>query len=141
MVRFMTGDMVNGIAESYECPCGRTLSRFKGFQGRVGDIIKVKGVCVSVAGIENVIRGIDGCSDNYEYHAVDDGERDKVVVQVEPANGLGEAAWPSLRTKVEKALREAFMINMDVEVLQPGTIPLYELKAKRFHDLRSLPAK
>jgi phenylacetate-CoA ligase len=141
MVRFMTGDMVNGIDEGYECPCGRTLSRFKGFQGRVGDIIKVKGVCVSVAGIENVIRGVDGCSDNYEYQAVKDGERDRILVHVEPANGLGRDGWQPLRTRVERALREAFMINMDVEILQPGTLPAYELKAKRFHDLRALPAK
>jgi phenylacetate-CoA ligase len=137
MIRFLTGDMVNGIDENYECPCGRTLSRFKGFQGRMGDIIKVKGVCVSVAGIENVIRGIDGCSDNYEYQAVKDGEKDKIIVQVEPAKGLRQARWPSLRTKVERTLREAFMINMEVDVLHPGTLPIYELKARRFRDLRS----
>jgi phenylacetate-CoA ligase len=141
MIRFMTGDMVNGIDEGYVCQCGRTLSRFKGFQGRVGDIIKIKGVCVSVAGIENVIRGIDGCSDSYEYQAVKDGEKDKIVVKVEPAEGIEQSGWSLLRTKVEKILREAFMINIGVEILEPGTLPVYELKARRFRDLRYLPVK
>ena len=33
-------------------------------------------------------------------------------------------------------LQLSFMVNMDVELLAPGTLPVYELKAKRFRDNR-----
>lgn len=83
-IRFETGDLVKGIEAGATCACGRTLSVMKGFMGRVGDIIKIRGVCVSVAGIENVIRGISECSDSYEYIATKtEGGMDRITVRVE----------------------------------------------------------
>ncbi|TEB12405.1 phenylacetate--CoA ligase family protein [Pelotomaculum propionicicum] len=136
-IRFETGDIVGGIDEGFSCGCGRTLSKFKGFKGRVGDIIKIRGVCVSVAGIENVLRGIKECSDNYEYMALNNGTgMDKIKVRIEPQQNVDAALWDNVRKKVAEELQLSFMVNMDVEVVPPGTLPVYELKAKRFHDLR-----
>ncbi len=136
VIRFETGDIVAGIDSETKCACGRTLSRLKGYTGRVGDIIKVKGVCVSVTGIENVLRGLDCCSDNYEYMALRDGEKDKIIVRLEPNKDADPGLWDSIRRQVAEELRGAFMINMDVEVVAPGTLPVFDLKAKRFRDLR-----
>ena len=137
IIRFDTGDIIEGIDHSYVCECGRTLSRLLGFRGRVGDIIKMKGVCVSVTGIENVLRGIDECSDKYEYVAVeDDKHRDDIIVRLEPALGIEPDRYDFVRNKVANKLHEAFMINMSVEVLPPGTLPDFDMKAKRFRDLR-----
>lgn len=139
LIRYETGDIVGGIEENAPCKCGRTLSTFKGFKGRVGDIIKVRGVSVSTAGIENVIRGIGECSDNYEYVAVKDANgMDKVRVRIEPKNGNGNGHLSNddLAKKAAEALRLAFLIHIDVEVLPPGTLPDYDFKAKRFRDLR-----
>ncbi len=136
-IRFETGDIVRGIDAGTTCACGRTLSVMKGFMGRVGDIIKVRGVCVSVAGIENVIRGIPECSDNYEYIASKNSNgMDKVTVRVEPQINIDSGLWDYVRKKVAQELQLSFMINMDVEVVPPGTLPVYELKAKRFRDIR-----
>lgn len=137
LIRFGTGDIVNGIEEDALCACGRTLSKFKGFKGRIGDIIKIRGVSVSVAGIENIIRGIEECSDNYEYVAsTDKTGMDKIKVRVEPNGKLENHLWEDLRKKVAEALHLAFMINIAVEIVPPGTLPVFELKAKRFRDLR-----
>lgn len=136
-IRFETGDIVSGIETDTKCSCGRTLGKFKGFQGRVGDIIKVRGVCVSVAGIENVIRGIKEVSDNYEYLATKDGRgMDQIKVRIEPQRNIEAGQWDKIRKKVAESLHESFMISMDVEVVPPGTLPVFELKAKRFRDLR-----
>lgn len=136
-IRFETGDIVNGIETGTTCGCGRKLSIFKGVKGRVGDIIKVRGVCVSVAGIENVIRGIEECSDNYEYTASKNATgMDKITVQVEPQKNIETGQWDTLRKKVADTLQLAFMVSMDVEIVPPGTLPVYELKAKRFRDHR-----
>lgn len=138
VIRFETGDIVNGIdVLDTPCACGRTLSKFKGVKGRVGDIIKVRGVCVSVSGIENVLRGIPVCSDNYEYMALKaENGMDKIKVRIEPQKDIEASQWEDVRKKVAESLHLAFMINMDVEVVPPGTLPVYKLKAKRFHDLR-----
>jgi phenylacetate-CoA ligase len=138
VIRFETGDIVGGIDSDTHCKCGRTLSKFKGFTGRTGDIIKVKGVCISVTGIENVLRGIESCSDNYEYMALKDGEKDKILVRIEPQPHINPSQWESLCKRVAESLRVAFMINMDVEIVPPGTLPIFDLKAKRFKDLRNV---
>ena len=136
VIRFETGDIVNGIETGLVCKCGRTLSQFKGYQGRMGDIIKIKGVCVSITGIENVIRGIKECSDQYEYMALKDGEKDKILVQLELKDDVDPSKWEDIGQKVAETLRETFMINMNVKIVPPGTLPLYDLKAKRFRDYR-----
>jgi phenylacetate-CoA ligase len=137
MIRYKTGDCIRGIDEDYHCACGRTLSRFKGYIGRVDDVIKVKGVSVSVTGVENVLRGIDGCSDSYEYVAVRDGEKDKIIVRLEPAKNIDPLNWGDLRSQVSETLKRSFMISMDVEILPPGTLPVFALKSKRFKDCRN----
>ncbi len=136
-IRFETGDLVKGIEAGATCACGRTLSVMKGFMGRVGDIIKIRGVCVSVAGIENVIRGISECSDSYEYIATKtEGGMDRITVRVEPKHDVDPGLWDELRKKIAQKLQLSFMISMEVELLTPGTLPVYELKAKRFRDNR-----
>ncbi len=136
-IRYETGDLVRGIDAGTTCACGRTLSVMKGFMGRVGDVIKVRGVCVSVAGIENVLRGIQECSHNYEYVASkNDNGMDRITVRIEPKANVDPGLYECVRKKVAQELQLSFMINMDVEVVSPGTLPEYELKAKRFRDLR-----
>jgi phenylacetate-CoA ligase len=107
MIRYQTGDLIRGIDEGGHCACGRTLSRLKGYIGRVDDVIKVKGVSVSVSGIENVLRGIDSCSDNYEYMAVRDGEKDKILVRLEPAKNIDPSLWGDIRHHVAETLQSS----------------------------------
>lgn len=136
-IRYETGDLVRGIDAGTTCACGRTLSVMKGFMGRMGDVIKVRGVCVSVAGIENVLRGIQECSHNYEYVASkNENGMDRITVRIEPKANVDPGLYGCVRKKVAQELQLSFMINMDVEVVAPGTLPEYELKAKRFRDLR-----
>jgi phenylacetate-CoA ligase len=139
VVRFVTGDLVKGIEHNMHCPCGRTLSHFKGFIGRTGDVIKIRGAGVSVAGIENVIRSIPECSNNYEYQAATNEKTgmDQLIVRVEPRDDLAVSEWEAVYKKVKDALYLAFMITMDVEIVPPKTLPVFEYKAKRFHDLRN----
>jgi phenylacetate-coenzyme A ligase PaaK-like adenylate-forming protein len=45
-------------------------------------------------------------------------------------------AWPTLKEKVALDLKNHFFINIAVELVEPGKLPTYELKAKRFFDHR-----
>jgi phenylacetate-CoA ligase len=142
VIRFETGDLVRGIERGVSCPCGRTLSHLKGFIGRTGDVIKIRGAAVSVTGVENVIRSIPECSNNYEYKAATNEKTgmDQIIVYVEPREDVEESAWENVHRKVKDALYVAFMVSMDVEVVPPRTLSVFDYKAKRFHDLRKANA-
>lgn len=137
LLRFPTGDLVGGIEPS-QCACGRTLSSFKGFMGRTGDVVKVRGVTVSVAGVENIIRSFATASDQYEIVATtsDRTGMDEVMIQVEPAAGIDPSGRAQLKADIEDAMKTRMFISMHVDVVDPGTLPIYELKARRFRDLR-----
>jgi phenylacetate-CoA ligase len=44
---------------------------------------------------------------------------------------------PELRERVSKVVRERIGLRPDVELVAPGTLPRFELKAKRFFKLKS----
>lgn len=136
LLRFPTGDRVAGFVTA-GCPCGRTLQIFKGFLGRVDDVVKIRGVSVAPAGIENIVRSHPLASDSYqiEFHTDADG-MDKVTISVEPTDGLPEDAWLRLQLDLASRLHAGLMVHMDVVVLAPGSLPIFELKAKRVVDRR-----
>jgi phenylacetate-coenzyme A ligase PaaK-like adenylate-forming protein len=68
--------------------------------------------------------------------ALKDGEKDKILVRLEPKKDVDPSCWGDIGKKVSEELRGSFMINMNVEIVPPGTLPVFDLKAKRFRDLR-----
>jgi phenylacetate-coenzyme A ligase PaaK-like adenylate-forming protein len=61
---------------------------------------------------------------------------DQLVVNVEPREDIVSSEWASIQKKVKDALYLHFMLNMDVIVVPPKSLPITDFKAKRFHDLR-----
>jgi phenylacetate-CoA ligase len=92
-VRFDSKDLIEWAAEP--CPCGRTFRLVKGgVVGRSDDITKVKGVLLAPSAIEEVVRGIDGLSDEFEVIVDKVGDIDRIALKVEilgdvRANGPG----------------------------------------------------
>jgi phenylacetate-CoA ligase len=103
--------------------------------GRADDITKVKGVLLAPSAIEEVVRGIDGLSDEYEVVVDKKGDVDKISLKVEL---LPERA--NQRDKIEAQLVDQLRLKTnlryDLEFKEYGTLPRYEVKAKRFKDLR-----
>lgn len=60
LIRFPTGDLVHGL-ERISCACGRPLLHFKGFAGRIDDVVKIRGVSVVPSAIEHIVRSHAGC--------------------------------------------------------------------------------
>jgi phenylacetate-coenzyme A ligase PaaK-like adenylate-forming protein len=52
----------------------------------------------------------------------------ELSLEIETAGGAGEDPARAL----VHALRERFHLRVDVRVVEPGSLPRYELKAKRF---------
>ena len=133
-VRFDTKDIIEW--EETVCPCGRTFRLIKGgVIGRADDITKVKGVLLAPAAIEEVVRGIDDLGDEYEVIVDKLGDLDRIKLKVE----IKPEATDRLKT-VESELKDQLRLKTNlsyrVEFYDLGKLPRYEVKARRFKDLR-----
>ncbi|MFG1478324.1 AMP-binding protein [Xanthobacter sp. V4C-4] len=140
LVRFPTGDLVAGF-ETVSCGCGRGFRHFKGFIGRIDDVAKIRGVSVAQSGIEHAIRSHPGTSDDYDIEFWSDADGlDQVRIRVEPRAPQEAEGARALARALEEQLHRTLFVTMKVEVVPPGTLPRFDLKAKRIRDNRRRPA-
>jgi phenylacetate-CoA ligase len=128
LVRYRTGDIVVRTLEP--CPCGRTLARIDGgILARVDDMVTVRGVNVYPSAIEAVVRGF---AEIAEYRATvgSAGALSELSLEIELMRGIDGAS--GIATRVATALREALGLTVPLRVVEPGALPRFELKARRF---------
>jgi phenylacetate-CoA ligase len=133
-IRFDSKDVIEWAAEP--CPCGRTFRLIRGgVLGRADDITKVKGVLLAPASIEEVVRGIDGLGDEYEVVVDKLGDVDRIKLKVELMPGAEERA-KEIEVRLKDQLRLKTNLGYRIEFYDYGRLPRYEVKARRFKDLR-----
>jgi phenylacetate-CoA ligase len=136
LVRFPTGDLVGGF-ETQVCGCGRTLKHFKGFMGRIDDVAKIRGVSVAQSAIEHAIRSHSAASDHYDIEYLTDSYGlDQVKVRVELREPLFAEARDKFILELRDILKSQMLITIEVEVVEEGALPRFELKSKRVRDNR-----
>jgi phenylacetate-CoA ligase len=128
VIRYRTGDLVE---PSYErCPCGRSSMLLRGgVLGRVDDMIIVRGVNVFPSAIENVMREFSEIEE-FRVDAVQMEALLQLRLTLEPRPECASAA--GLADKVTRRFRESIGLKPQVELVAPGTLPRFELKARRF---------
>lgn len=131
VIRYRTGDLVQ---PSYRpCACGRPFMLLEGgVLGRVDDMIIVRGVNIFPSAIENIMREFA----EIEEFRVEIFQREalpELKLILEP--GAGCAPAEALKEKVVNRVREAIGLRPQVEVVSPGALPRFELKAKRYFKL------
>jgi phenylacetate-CoA ligase len=128
LIRYRTADVV--VRRSTPCVCGRTLARLEGgILGRTDDMVTIRGVNVYPPAIEAVVRDVD---DVVEFRATvaRQGAMRTLSLEVELAP---DAASPSAVAKrIVCGLRDALNLAVPVNVVSPGTLPRFEMKARRF---------
>lgn len=133
-VRFDAKDVIEWAADS--CPCGRTFRLIRGgVLGRTDDITKVKGVLLSPAAIEEVVRGAEGLGDEYEVIVDRLGDLDRIKLKVEIMPGA-ENQVKEIEAHLKDQLRLKTNLAYRLEFYDYGRLPRYEVKARRFKDLR-----
>jgi phenylacetate-CoA ligase len=135
-VRFDSKDVIEWAAEP--CGCGRTARLIKGgVVGRADDITKVKGVLLAPSAIEEVVRSVDGLGDEYEVIVDKDGDAERIQLKVEVLDDEPDPDQCRLiETELADQLRLKTNLRYDIEICGCETLPRYEVKAKRFKDLR-----
>jgi phenylacetate-CoA ligase len=128
VIRYRTGDIV--VRRSEPCRCGRTWARLEGgILGRADDMINIRGVNVYPVGIESVVRGLP---EVVEFRSVvtRQGSMRSLRLEIEVAPELVDNS--AVASKVAYHLREALGLSVNVQVVEPGALPRFEMKANRF---------
>jgi phenylacetate-CoA ligase len=127
VVRYRTGDLVKLNLEP--CNCGRTFARFQGgILGRADDMVVVRGVNVFPSAIENLIRQFDPV-DEYQVRVVPHREMYELEIRLELAQ---EADLNATQSAIENTISESLGLRPAISVVPHGSLPRFELKAKRF---------
>jgi phenylacetate-CoA ligase len=103
--------------------------------GRADDITKVKGVLLSPSAIEEVVRSIQGLGNEFEAVVTKKGDLDDIALKIEILPDE-ERNREAILVQLKDQLRLKTNLGYNIEVHPYGSLPRYEIKAKRFKDLR-----
>lgn len=128
LVRYRTGDLVKPRFRS-ACACGRSdLALEGGILGRSDDMVVVRGVNVYPSAVEDIVRAF---RDVAEYRVQLDCRQamTEMALEVEVADSAGSS---SLQRQLEQSFQNALNLRVPVQVLPPGSLPRFEMKAQRW---------
>lgn len=129
LLRYRTGDIVQRAA-SEPCACGRyELALEGGILGRTDDMVVVRGVNLYPSAVEAVLRRFADVGE-YRVTLKTVNALLEAVVELEAQEGCPEPE--GLRSAVESALRATFNLRIPVVLVGAGTLPRFELKARRW---------
>jgi phenylacetate-CoA ligase len=125
LLRYRTGDLVRCAAHT-PCECGsHEMALEGGILGRTDDMVVVRGVNLYPAAVEHVVRSCGVGEFRVVIttaHALPD-----MALHIEP-----DQEDAAVAPRVESALANAFGLRIPVYAVPAGTLPRFELKAKRW---------
>ncbi|MGQ0612690.1 MAG: phenylacetate--CoA ligase family protein [Planctomycetaceae bacterium] len=136
LLRYRTGDLVKKVPHT-ECTCGRTFDLYEGgILGRTDDMKLIRGTNVYPRAVEAIVREFDAIDEFQIVVWRKDDVQDEITVKVEvkPDRGAGADALLAKLAKDLAAAHEGLRFN--VEPAAYGSLPRFELKAKRLKDER-----
>ncbi|MCI9576085.1 MAG: phenylacetate--CoA ligase [Clostridiales bacterium] len=122
------------------CSCGRTTIRMTKPRGRSDDMLIIRGVNVFPSQVEHVLLEL-GMDPNYQILVNRKNNLDDMEVQVEMGEQMFSDTVKNLEAvekKMESALQSTLNIHARVRLVEPGSLPRSEGKAKRVIDQRGL---
>ena len=137
IMRYRTRDLTSLMTEP--CKCGRHHRRLARMVGRSDDMLIIRGVNVFPSQIEEVLMRHKWLGGNYLITLTTKGSLDQMTIQVELAKNAFDGSVETLRNlRVElgKQLKEQIGFTTQLELVEPGSLPASEGKAKRVIDKR-----
>ncbi|MCK6623791.1 MAG: phenylacetate--CoA ligase family protein [Anaerolineae bacterium] len=128
VIRYHTGDAV--IFNEARCECGRTFLRLEGgVLGRVDDMVTIRGVNIFPSAIENLVR-IHSVVDEFQVKATRRGELDELCIEIELVEDVNSE---TVSAAIAQSISSTLGLRPLITTVPRGTLPRFELKAKRFH--------
>ena len=137
ILRYRTKDLTSIIPG--KCPCGRTGRRINRITGRTDDMMIINGVNVFPSQIEEVIMKMPEMGNNYRILLRKKGTLDQLIIQTEVNEGIfsdDTRKMNALISRLKDDLRASITINPQIELHEPGVLPVQEGKAIRVVDER-----
>lgn len=135
LIRYRTGDQVKMVRG--QCACGRCFARLEGgILGRVDEMFIVRGNNVFPTAIEAVLRRFPEVAE-FRLNVLENGALTQVRLEIEPADGIDNPA--ALCERVAGTLQAALSFRAEVQAVAAGSLPRFEMKARRFVRLKGSP--
>ena len=138
LVRYRTRDICALRHEA--CACGRTLVRMSKPRGRSDDMLIIRGVNVFPSQVESVLLEL-GMDPNYQIIVGREHNTDTMEVRVEMNAEIFSDTVKNISAnekRIENAMLSTLQIHPKVRLVEPGSLPRSEGKAKRVIDNRQL---
>jgi len=137
LIRYRTADLVVKMPHT-RASSGRTWDLYEGgIIGRVDDMKLVRGTNVYPRAVEGVVRGFSAIEE-FQIKITREGIRDEITLVVEPAVAIDDAEWRTIETELGAELADTHEgLRFIIERAAEGSLPRFELKAKRLTDLRT----
>ncbi len=129
LLRYRTGDLVRRSPRSAEELGFPELGLEGGVLARCDDMVVVRGVNLYPSALDQVIRSLPEVAE-YRVELSSSGALTEVEVQVEPAAACSDPR--ALARRLEDDFRNAFQMRIPVRPVPFGSLPRFELKAKRW---------
>jgi phenylacetate-CoA ligase len=127
VIRYRTGDQV--VGRLGHCACGRSFVRLEGgIVGRVDDMFVVRGNNVFPSALENLLRQFTEIAE-YAVELQQHGALTQLLIKIETSG------WESPDVLLEhlgRSLMHALNFRPEIKIVPPGSLPRFEMKAKRF---------
>ena len=137
LLRFRTGDITMLLED--ECPCGRG-QKISRILGRSDDMLVIRGVNVFPSQIEHVLLALPEVGEQFMVYIDRIKHLDEMTIDVELHREYFSGELKDLakvQKKVSDVLRETLGLRTRVNLVEPGTLPRFEGKAKRVIDRRT----
>jgi len=117
LVRFGTGDLSSLNIDP--CPCGRTSARLMGWQGRIGDAVKVRGMFLHPKQVADFMSRFPEVT---RWQAVITREQHKDFLALHVITGP-DTEEPDLTVKLAQAAKDAIKFQLEVKSVTEDSLP------------------
>ncbi|MCB9087492.1 MAG: AMP-binding protein [Calditrichae bacterium] len=130
LIRYRTGDLVKQkLIDSADHAVNQELALEGGILGRTDDMISVRGVNLYPGMIDEIVRTLHEVAE-YQVEIFSRRGMEEMRLRIEPVPACPDPR--QLQQGLEKALRASLALRVPVELADPGTLPRFEMKAKRW---------
>lgn len=130
IIRYRTGDLVQ-MSPNETCGCGRSFRMLAGgVLARADDMMLIRGVNVYPGTIESAVRVFPEIAE-FEGHLFTQQGLEQIALKVELLPEYTVQA-DQICAQLYEEIRQRLGMRIDIEAVLPGSLPRYELKARRF---------
>lgn len=140
MIRLVSGDLSQWVNEPN--PCGRTYPHLPhGIFGRIDDMFTIRGENVYPSEIDSALNELPGYGGEHRIVITREAAMDELLLRVEAeptTYSQGAEAIARYRALVAAKIQKILGLRAVIEVVEPGSIPRTDFKARRVIDDREV---